>query len=153
MDLILGKGHQGVVVTLTERKSRFTLLMKVLSKQAELVAQAIIDLLNWVEHLKTITADNGKEFSNHLHISRHLCIDFFFAHPYASWERGTNENTNGLIRQYLPKSRNLKTLTPQEELVIMIACIYALENALILEPLFSITDQDTNRRPESRLFR
>lgn len=119
VDLILGKGHQGVVVTLTERKSRFTLLRKVLSKQAELVAQAIIDLLNWVEHLKTITADNGKEFANHLHISRHLCIDFFFAHPYASWERGTNENTNGLIRQYLPKSRNLKALTTQEELVIM----------------------------------
>ena len=119
VDLILGKGHQGVVVTLTERKSRFTLLRKVLSKQAELVAQAIIDLLNWIEHLKTITADNGKEFANHLHISRQLCIDFFFAHPYASWERGTNENTNGLIRQYLPKSRNLKTLTAQEELLIM----------------------------------
>ena len=119
VDLILGKGHQGVVVTLTERKSRFTLLRKVLSKQAELVAQAIIDLLNWIEHLKTITADNGKEFANHLHISRQLCIDFFFAHPYASWERGTNENTNGLIRQYLPKSRNLKTLTAQEELMIM----------------------------------
>ena len=119
VDLILGKGHQGVVVTLTERKSRFTLLKKVLSKQAELVAQAIIDLLNWVEHLKTITADNGNEFSNHLHISRQLCIDFFFAHPYASWERGTNENTNGLIRQYLPKSRNLRTLTTQEELIIM----------------------------------
>ena len=119
VDLILGKGHQGVVVTLTDRKSRFTLLRKVLSKQAELVAQAIIDLLNWVEHLKTITADNGKEFSNHLHISRQLCIDFFFAHPYASWERGTNENTNGLIRQYLPKSRSLKTLTTQEELMIM----------------------------------
>ena len=119
VDLILGKGHQGVVVTLTERKSRFTLLRKVLSKQAELVAQAIIDLLNWIENLKTITADNGKEFANHLHISRQLCIDFFFAHPYASWERGTNENTNGLIRQYLPKSRNLKTLTAQEELLIM----------------------------------
>ena len=119
VDLILGKGQQGVVVTLTDRKSRFTLLRKVLSKQAELVAQAIIDLLNWVEHLKTITADNGKEFANHLHISRQLCIDFFFAHPYASWERGTNENTNGLIRQYLPKSYNLKMLTAQEELMIM----------------------------------
>jgi len=119
VDLILGRGHQGVVVTLTDRKSRFTLLRKVLSKQAELVAQAIIDLLNWVEPLRTITADNGKEFANHLHISRQLCIDFFFAHPYASWERGTNENTNGLIRQYLPKSRNLITLTTQEELMIM----------------------------------
>lgn len=119
VDLIVGKGQQGAVITLTERKSRFTLMRKVLSKQAELVAQAIIDLLSWVEHLKTITADNGKEFANHLHISRQLCIDFFFAHPYASWERGTNENTNGLIRQYLPKSRNLTTVTVQEELMIM----------------------------------
>lgn len=119
VDLILGKGQQGVVVTLTERKSRFTLLRKVLSKQAELVAQAIIDLLSWVEHLKTITADNGKEFAKHLQISRQLCVDIFFAHPYSSWERGTNENTNGLIRQYLPKSRNLITVTAQEELMIM----------------------------------
>lgn len=119
VDLILGKGQQGVVVTLTERKSRFTLLRKVLSKQAELVAQAIIDLLSWVEHLKTITADNGKEFAKHLQISRQLCVDIFFAHPYSSWERGTNENTNGLIRQYLPKSRNLTTVSTQEELMIM----------------------------------
>ncbi len=119
VDLIVGKGHQGVVVTLTERKSRFTLLRRVASKQAELVAQAIIELLKWVKHLKTITADNGKEFANHLQISHHLGVDIFFAHSYASWERGTNENTNGLIRQYLPKSRNLTTVTAQEELVIM----------------------------------
>ena len=119
VDLILGKGQQGVVVTLTERKSRFTLLKKVLSKQAKLVAQAIIDLLSWVKHLKTITADNGKEFAKHLQISRQLCVDIFFAHPYSSWERGTNENTNGLIRQYLPKSRNLTSVSAQEELMIM----------------------------------
>jgi len=119
VDLIVGKGHQGVVLTLTERKSRFTLLRKVASKQAELVSQAMIELLNWVEHLWTITADNGKEFTNHLQISRHLDVDIFFAHPYASWERGTNENTNGLIRQYLPKSRNLTTVTADEELMIM----------------------------------
>ena len=119
VDLIVGKAHQGVVLTLTERKSRFTLLRKVVSKQAEMVTQAMIDLLNWVEHRWTITADNGKEFSNHLQISRHLGVSIFFAHPYASWERGTNENTNGLIRQYLPKSRNLTTVTTQEELMIM----------------------------------
>ena len=119
VDLILGKGHQGAVVTLTERKSRFTLLRKVLSKQAELVTQTIIDLLSPIEHLHTITADNGKEFANHLDISRRLGVDFFFAHPYASWERGTNENTNGLIRQYLPKSRDLTTVTAQEEIMIM----------------------------------
>lgn len=119
VDLIVGKGRRGVVVTLTERKSRFTLLRKVLKKQADLVAEAIIELLNWVEHLKTITADNGKEFAEHLRIGSQLSVDFFFAHPYSSWERGTNENTNGLIRQYLPKSRNLITVTAKEETKIM----------------------------------
>lgn len=119
VDLIIGKGNQGVVVTLTERKSRFTLLRRVVSKQADKVADVIIQLLRWVRHRFTITADNGKEFTNHMQINRHLNIDVFYAHPYSSWERGTNENTNGLIRQYLPKSRNLKTVTTHEELMIM----------------------------------
>jgi IS30 family transposase len=119
VDLIVGKSRQGVMVTLTERKSRFTLLRKVLTKQADRVADAIIQLLGWVEHVKTITADNGKEFAKHMLVSRELNVDFFFAHPYSSWERGTNENTNGLIRQYLPKSRNLSTVTAQEEILIM----------------------------------
>lgn len=119
VDLIIGKGNQGVVVTLTERKSRFTLLRRVVSKQADKVADVIIQLLQWVRHRFTITADNGKEFTNHMQINRHLNIDVFYAHPYSSWERGTNENTNGLIRQYLPKSRNLKTVTAHEELMIM----------------------------------
>ena len=118
-DTIIGKGHQGALVTLTERKSRFTLVRKVTQKSAELVAQAMIDLLSWVQHLETITSDNGKEFAAHQIISRVLLIDFFFAHPYASWERGTSENTNGLIRQYLPKERSLITVTAQEEFIIM----------------------------------
>jgi IS30 family transposase len=119
VDLILGKGNQGAVVTLTERKSRFTLLRRVASKQADKVAAVIIQLLRWVDHRITITADNGKEFTNHVQISRQLDVDVYYAHPYSSWERGTNENTNGLIRQYLPKTRNLKTVTTHEELMIM----------------------------------
>ena len=119
VDLIIGKGHSGAVVTLTERKSRFTLLRRVTSKAAEVVAQTIIDLLSWVGHLETITADNGKEFAWHEWIAKRLRLDFYFAHPYASWERGTNENANGLIRQYLPKDRDFSTLTTQEELFIM----------------------------------
>ena len=119
VDLIIGKNHQGVMVTLTERKSRFTLLRKALNKQADRVAETIIELLNWVDPLKTITADNGKEFAKHLKISRELNVDVYFAHPYSSWERGTNENTNGLIRQYLPKSRNLTSVTTEEEMLIM----------------------------------
>lgn len=118
-DTIIGKGHRGALVTLTERKSRFTLVRKVAQKSAELVAQTIIDLLSWVQPLETITADNGKEFAAHQRISKELLIDFYFAHPYASWERGTNENTNGLIRQYLPKERDLTTVTSQEEIMIM----------------------------------
>ena len=119
VDLIIGKDRQGVMVTLTERKSRFTLLRKVISKQADLVANTIIDLLRGSHHLETMTADNGKEFAYHKRISQDLNLDVYFAHPYSSWERGTNENTNGLIRQYLPKSRNLKSVTATEEIHIM----------------------------------
>ena len=118
-DTIIGKGHQGAMVTLTERTSRFTLIRKVTQKSAARVSQAVIDLLSWVQHLETITSDNGKEFAAHQLISQKLLIDFYFAHPYASWERGTNENTNGLIRQYLPKERDLTTVTAQEEILIM----------------------------------
>jgi len=119
VDLVLGKDQQGVIVTLTERKSRFTLLRSISSKQSDLVSQAVISLLNWVTPLESITADNGKEFAAHLGISQALSVDFYFAHPYASWERGTNENTNGLIRQYLPRSGNLKNVPFQEEIRIM----------------------------------
>jgi IS30 family transposase len=119
VDTMIGKSHRGVLVTLSERKSRFTLLRKVGHKSAALVAQAVIELLCWVAHLTTITADNGKEFATHQTITRKLSADFYFAHPYASWERGTNENTNGLIRQYLPKNRDLTTVTAEEEIIIM----------------------------------
>jgi len=118
-DLILGKNHQGVAVTLTERKSRFTLLRTLPSKHADPIKEAIIALLKWDARLKTITFDNGKEFTGHQEISAALNADCYFAHPYSSWERGTNENTNGLIRQYLPKSRNLKEVSMEEEVRIM----------------------------------
>ena len=118
-DTIIGKGHQGAVLTLTERKSRFTLIRKVTQRSAELVAKNMLDLLSWVHHRKTITSDNGKEFAAHQMISKELLIDFFFAHPYAAWERGTNENANGLVRQYLPKDRDLSTVSAQEEIMIM----------------------------------
>jgi len=118
-DTIIGKGHQGAVLTLTERKSRFTLIRKVTQRNSELVAKIMLDLLSWVHHRKTITSDNGKEFAAHQLISKELLIDFYFAHPYAAWERGTNENANGLVRQYLPKDRNLTTVSAQEEIMIM----------------------------------
>ena len=118
-DLIIGKNHQGAALTLVERKSRFTLIRKVEGKQAMPVAKAMIACLDWIAVVKTITNDNGKEFAEHKMVSSALAANVYFAHPYSSWERGTNENTNGLIRQYLPKERNLSTLTTKEELMIM----------------------------------
>lgn len=118
-DLMIGKKHQGAVLTLVERKSRFTLIRKVEGKHALSVANAMIECLSWVPAVETITNDNGKEFANHKMVSTALSANVYFAHPYSSWERGTNENTNGLIRQYLPKHRDLSTLTTKEELMIM----------------------------------
>ena len=118
-DLIVGKNCQGVALTLTERNSRFTLLRTFDSKHATPITQVIIELLKWDARLKTITFDNGKEFAGHEEVALALDADCYFAHPYSSWERGTNENTNGLIRQYLPKSRNLKNVSMEEETMIM----------------------------------
>jgi len=118
-DLIVAKNHQGVALTLTERKSRFTLLRSFPSKHAEPITQGIIELLKWDKRLKSITFDNGKEFAGHQEIALALNTDCYFAHPYSSWERGTNENTNGLIRQYFPKSYNLKKVSMEEEVMVM----------------------------------
>jgi IS30 family transposase len=85
---------------LTEPKSRFALLYKVDRRTAQLVGDAIIHLLQpLTDRLHTLTGDNGKEFAEHQRIARELNIDFFFAHPYSAWERGANENMNGLVRQ------------------------------------------------------
>lgn len=118
-DLILGANQQGAVLTLIERKSRFTLLRALSGKYAQPVSDATIALLNWDERVATITFDNGKEFAGHEQIAAALNAKCYFAHPYASWERGTNENTNGLIRQYLPKNRSLKNVSAADETMIM----------------------------------
>ena len=119
-DTILGKGRRHAIVTLTERKSRLALLRKVERRTAEHVGEAIIHLLQpLIDLLHTITGDNGKEFAKHQRIAKELKIDFFFAHPYSAWERGTNENMNGLVRQYIPKNRDLATVTDQELMVII----------------------------------
>lgn len=115
LDTIIGKGHQQAIVSLTERKSRYTLIRKVKRKTAEAVSMAIIRLLLPLnDHVKTLTSDNGKEFAEHKTIANALNTKFYFAHPYASWERGLNENTNGLIRQYFPKNRDFTTITQKE---------------------------------------
>lgn len=114
-DTIIGKGHKQAIVSLTERKSRFTLIQKVTRKTAQSVAKAIIDLLSPLSNLVlTMTSDNGKEFAAHKYIADKLNASFYFAHPYSPWERGLNENTNGLIRQYFPKNRDFKSITQQK---------------------------------------
>ncbi len=111
-DTVIGKNHQGVLVTLADRCSRKTLAAIVPSKHAAVVRDAIIRLLLYENQIvKTITFDNGKEFAFHQQIKEALGADTFFAHPYHSWERGLNENHNGLIRQYLPKSMPLNKVT------------------------------------------
>ena len=120
VDTIIGKGHHQGIVTLIERKSRFALLSKVEQRTADQVSKAMIDLLLPVsDRLHTITADNGKEFAEHERIAHELQVDFFFAHPNAAWERGTNENMNGLVRQYIPKKRNFASVTDVELIQIM----------------------------------
>ena len=119
-DTIIGKGHQGVVTTHVERKSKYTVLTKSNTKHANLVRQSIVKGLKpYQNQINTITYDNGLEFSEHQNIAQTLSANIYFAHPYSSWERGLNENTNGLIRQYLPKSRPLNNFTQKELNYIM----------------------------------
>ena len=115
IDTIIGKGNRQALVSLTERKSRLLRLGKVSFKSAECVTQAVIGLLKpLADRVHTLTSDNGKEFAQHQKISVALNAQFYFAHPYSSWERGLNENTNGLIRQYFPKNTDFRTLTPED---------------------------------------
>lgn len=114
-DTIIGKNHRQAIVSLVERKSKLTLIHKVERKTAENVSKAMIKLLKpHRSKVYTVTSDNGREFAGHETIAENLQADFYFAHPYSSWERGTNENTNGLIRQYFPKNRDFTTITQQE---------------------------------------
>lgn len=110
-DTIISQGKQQAIVTLTERKSRLTLLKKVNDRTAKTVSQAMIDLLQpFTAQTLTITCDNGKEFTKHREIAKALQADVYFAHPQSAWERGSNENANGLIRQYFPKGTNFTDL-------------------------------------------
>ena len=118
-DTIVGAGHKGAVLTLVDRKSGYTLLGHLPKREASQVEEQAVSLLQLMPHVKTLTVDNGKEFANHSEIAEQTGADVYFAHPYSSWERGTNENTNGLIRQYLPKKRRLDDVDQSELVVIM----------------------------------
>ena len=117
---IIGKAHKGAIVSLTERKTKICLIYKVERKTADLVSKAMSKLLLPLKDIVyTITSDNGKEFALHEETAKTLETDFYFAHPYASYERGLNENTNGLIRQYFPKGRDFRTITDEELIMAM----------------------------------
>ncbi|MDV3777588.1 IS30 family transposase [Elizabethkingia anophelis] len=111
IDLISGKGHKSFAVTAVERKSGFSLIQKIDNKKSSTVKKAVINLLApYRENVYTITSDNGLEFAEHQTISSKLEADYFFCDPYSSWQRGLNEYTNKLYRQYIPKKTCIKTL-------------------------------------------
>ena len=111
-DLVIGKNHKSAIGTIVERKTRFTLIIKLEPKKAGEVANEFSEILNKLNPIykKTMTYDNGIEMARHEKITQNTGIKIYFAHPYSSWERGTNENTNGLIRRYLPKGTNFNEI-------------------------------------------
>ncbi|EDM6258276.1 IS30 family transposase [Salmonella enterica] len=114
-DLVLGKQGTGAIVTLAERKSRIYLIKKVFSRESGEVSNAIISMLSdYKDVCHTITFDNGGEFSEHQSIAEALEAEMYFAHPYAPHERGLNENTNGLLRQFIPKGTDLRTVSEED---------------------------------------
>jgi IS30 family transposase len=119
IDTVIGRHHVGALVTVVDRKSKFTLIKNVTSKRAQEVTQALISMLLPLKPItKTITSDNGKEFAYHKQVSEALDTSFYFAHPYSSQERGLNEHTNGLIRQYLPKKTDFTKVSKEEIITI-----------------------------------
>ena len=119
-DLVSGVHHRGFLVTLVERRSKFTLIGQVKHKTAADVTAEIMRLLApHKERVQTITYDNGREFSAHELINEGLECRSYFAKPYHSWERGLNENTNGLIRQYFPKGMDLRDVSREKLAFVM----------------------------------
>jgi len=115
IDTIIGKGKKGAVVTMVDRASMYLKLSIPCSKNAKIVANEIKRLLYpYKRTIHTITTDNGLEFAKHKSISKALKCDFYFCDPYSSWQRGLNENINGLIRQYIPKGTNFENITKQQ---------------------------------------
>lgn len=114
-DTVMGKGRKSALLTLVERKTLYTVIMRLTGKRSDLLAEAAVKGMQALKSkVKTITLDNGMEFADHEEIGRGLSAAIYFAHPYASWERGINENTNGLIRQYFPKGTDFNKVTEKQ---------------------------------------
>ncbi|MCD4688414.1 MAG: IS30 family transposase [Desulfuromonadaceae bacterium] len=114
-DTVIGKQGGDVLVTLVDRKTRWSMIGKAPNRTAQEVQAVIVKrLLPLASHVKTLTYDNGKEFAFHQDIDKELTSNGYFAHPYHSWERGLNENTNGLIRQFFSKGKDLSEVSDEE---------------------------------------
>lgn len=115
-DTVVGKGRRGGLVTLVDRKSGFALVAKVQRLKARNVGRAVERQVAPLPKglRRTATLDNGKEFAAHRHIARATNIDIYFARPYHAWERGSNENYNGLLRQFFPKGTDFTGISPLE---------------------------------------
>ena len=119
-DLMIGKNHKSAIGTIVERKSRYTLIVKLKARNSTEVAKMFSKILNKLNPVlkKSMTYDNGIEMAKHQEITKKTGVKIYFAHPYSSWERGTNENTNGLIRRYLPKGTDFNKISLKELLII-----------------------------------
>jgi IS30 family transposase len=114
-DTVIGSRHKGGILSVVERKSKLTRLRKLTTKAAAEMKDKTIELLApLAAKVHTITVDNGKEFCDHELIAAGLQARIYFAHPYASWERGLNENTNGLVRQYFPKKYEFARISDKD---------------------------------------
>lgn len=115
-DLIVGKRNQSAVGTLVERTTRYTIIVPLKERDAETVRKALAKEVRTIpkELTKTLTYDQGKEMGEHKRFTLSTGMQVYFAHPASPWERGTNENTNGLIRQYFPKGTDFRTVSARE---------------------------------------
>ena len=115
-DLIIGAGQKSAIGTIVERKSRYTLIIKLKARNAKEIAKMFSKKLNQLNPIfkKTMTYDNGMEMARHETITKKTGVKIYFAHPYSSWERGTNENTNGLIRRYFPKGTDFNKISEKK---------------------------------------
>ena len=114
IDTMIGRNRKGAIMTTNDRCTHLVLIRRLAGKEAAPLASTAIEaLLPYKDKIHTITADNGKEFARHKEIAKGLDAEFYFARPYHSWERGANENTNGLIRQYIPKGTDFSKLTDE----------------------------------------
>jgi len=114
IDTIVGANFKGAITTVVERATSLVRIsMPTTKKASDIASETIRIMMSLKDKIYTITSDNGLEFANHKNISKALDYDHYFCHPYSSWERGLNEYTNGLIRQYIPKGTSFDNITPE----------------------------------------